>query len=568
MRLMVYFIVIWTLLSIGCCCSGLGLIHLLKIMTDWRAGDRAIVATWLGILAISITLLATSLLLPLSPQIGGCLLLGGTLSSLGGRSSRSEIFTLYRRISRGHLLLYLSIAIAIAALFLQPVSWVDAGIYHYSLIRWLSNFGTVPGLSLLMPHLGFTSVWFAFAAPLNPDGAIDRAGSTVNGFVFLLAILQLVMSITRLLRQQARLSDWFMIAYYNLMLLVGVAVYWLRLILVSTSPDIPALLLVAITTWAILVVETAPIEDRFTPRRQIVPLLLAIGAVSIKLTQLPLLCVTGLWLIVRAGLNRQVWRRMGIVGVASLLLIPFFMSSIVTSGCPTYPSPALCLDLPWTIQNNTAIVNSTHHWISWYGTPPAGVNPWLWGFQFWIKKPFNIFITAKIAMFISYSIYLLKTRGQNVDWRGGMWLMAIAAAGIGLFLNASPLYRFMLPYLLIAPALAIANYYRNLSTIESIVNKLPLFRFVNLDRHRAKIATIAILSIVTAIQVRSDYSMLVVPPAVDRIATIKRQVNDVVYLAPIEQKKRCWTTELPCTHIPRQIRLRQPQAGIKAGFIN
>jgi hypothetical protein len=588
---MLYLILVWTLLSIGCYSCGVGVLNLLKISTISRSDNvrtemrwqRAIIAIWLGVLAIAIMLLTIGLLMPLSPQIGGCLLVAGVLVALRWRSSRLEILTLCKSISRVHLLIYLSVTIATAALFSGAVGWYDSGLYHYSSIRWLANFGTVPGLSLLFPNFGFTSAWFAFSAPLNPNWSIDRTGATANGFVFLLAVLQLLISIERCcgrettptIRQQAQLSDWFVVIAYSCVLLMTIQVSLMRAILISPSPDIPALLLVLITAWTILVVETDPRSDRFTPSRQIVPLLLAVGAVAIKLTALPLLVVTGLWFVVRAGWNRQIIGRIGIVVVVSLLLMPLLLSSIVTSGCPIYPSSTFCLDLPWAVGANQSVANDTHHWISWYGRPPAGINPWLWAFQLWLKTAGNKFIIAMIALFAGCSIYLLKTRSSSAARIGSIWLIAIAAAGSGFFLLTSPLNRFMLPYLFLVPALALATYLHAHFATDAvaqpsrwrsgmrIVEKWPI--------DRARTATILLLSIATisvATQVQSNYVRLLLPSSLTRIATIKHQINDVTYFSPVGGKnKGCWTIELPCAYTPAQIRLRNPLQGIKAGFL-
>ncbi|WP_373539036.1 hypothetical protein [Chamaesiphon sp.] len=553
---MLYFILVWTLLLIGCGGCGFGLLNLLKIRSVDRVGDRAIIAVWLGMLTIAIALLASALVVPLSPQFGGGLLIIFFLLSM--RSTRLELFALSKRISKRQISIYVSAAIAIAALFAQPVIWDDSGLYHYSLVHWFAKFGTVPGLALLFPNFGFTSAWFAFSAPLNPEWLSDRTMATANGFVLLLAILQLSIGIDRLLRQQAQLSDWFITIYYSCVLSLTMGANLMPAILVSPSPDIPALLIVAMTVWAIVAVETNA-ATKFAQERQIVPLILAVGAVSIKLVTLPLLLVTGLWFVFRAGFGVKLGQRIGILAVVSLLLIPFLLSSVTTSGCPLYPSSALCLDLPWTIVNDRATANSTHHWISWYGTPDPGIHPWVWAFQHWIVSGGNKFTAGMIAISIGCAIYLLKTRSHR---HGSIVAIAIAGVGIGFFLLTAPFNRFMLPYLFIVPALALATYCRSHLAIDSI--------FVRLTLAPIKFASLGLLSIalvLAIIRVQTSYSLLLLPPAIAQTATIERQVNDVTYFAPASGLPRCWTNKLPCAYDLARIRLRDPDRGIQAGFI-
>jgi hypothetical protein len=562
---MLYFISVWTLLLIGCGICGLGLLDLLQInilrqdRPFARAGDRLIIAAWLGMLAIAITLLATALFVPLSPSIGGAISIGFLTISLTSRLTRLEICAWYQRISSIHLAIYFSMAIAIAALFSHPVSWSDSGLYHYTLMRWLANFGTVPGVALLFPNFGFTSAWFAFSAPLNPDGWSDRASATANGFIFLLAGLQLLMSGWRSIQQQAQLSDWFVIIDYScIMLFMTIRIGVMSDILVSPSPDIPAVLLVAIVTWAILTIETTTDSSQLTAARQLLPLVIAIAAVSIKLTALPLLLVTGLWFVFRAGFNGKIIHRLGIAAVLSLLLIPLLLSGIVTSGCPLYPSSAFCFDLSWAVGVDRSTANSTHHWITWYGTPPAGIDPWWWAFTHWIATTGNKSMVALGTIAAGCGIYLLKT---GLDRSCCLWMMAISGVGIGFFLLTAPFNRFMVPYLFMLPALAFATYWQSHLATKSLFAKLPI--------QLPKITSLLMFTIaasLTVSQVGSNYSSLILPPPIVQIATVKRQINDVTYFLPTPPAY-CWTNELPCAYQPARVRLRDPSQGIKAGFI-
>lgn len=59
--------------------------------------------------------------------------------------------------------------VVIANLTTQRVTWYDVGLYHFGSIRWLAEHGAVPGLALINSKFGFTSSWFALAAPFNPE---------------------------------------------------------------------------------------------------------------------------------------------------------------------------------------------------------------------------------------------------------------------------------------------------------------------------------------------------------------------------------------------------------------
>ncbi|WNZ24412.1 hypothetical protein HJG54_17150 [Leptolyngbya sp. NK1-12] len=561
---MLYSISIWTIVLIGCYGIGLGLLNGLRAYPVARLGDRAVIAVWLGILALALALLTTGLFLPLSPWVGGGFFLGFLLLAFRSKSTRSEVATFYRQISAWQIVIYFGVALAIAAFVSQPVIWEDTGLYHYSVIRWLAEFGTVPGIALLFANFGFTSAWFAFAAPLNPDILAARASTIANGLIFLLAVLQFGLSLSRIWHKQAQLTDGWIVVCYGCILPIILATDFMSIILISASPDIPALFLVIATAWTILLTETAANETQeYTKNNQTVSLFLAIGAFSIKLTALPLLFVTGLWFLFRYSLNpfnhRWLLHQMALAALFGLLLVPFFLSGIITSGCPLYPSGAFCLDLPWSPDQETSesIAKSTHGWISWYGTPPEGVSPLRWALGHWFKEFGNKVMVSLIVSTIAAAIYLLV--GKNRHRVVSRWLIALAVTEIVFFLFTAPFNRFVLPYLFIVPALAISTYLQSFKASE-LLGRLK----ISVPFFATGLVTAAVLFSILSVQ--KDYTRFIVPPPLMQIDAVQKQVNDVRYFSP-PGKELCWAVELPCAYTAKGVKLRDPAQGIQAGFV-
>jgi hypothetical protein len=577
---MLYSISVWTVLLIGCYVIGLGLLNGLRAYPTARLGDRAVIAVWLGILALAIALLTTGLLLPLSPLVGGIFFLGFLLLALRSKSIRSEVVTFYRQLSTWQIVVYFSVATVIAVFVSQSVIWEDTGLYHYSVIRWLADFGTVPGIALLFSNFGFTSAWFAFAAPLNPTILAARGSTIANGLIYLLAVLQFGLSLSRIWSKPVQLTDGLIVACYSCILPIILATDFMSIILISASPDIPSLFLVIITAWSILLVETTAasgeidvsqtnpnhiqiVKQAYTKNNSVVPLFLAIGAVTIKLIALPLLFVTGLWFIFRYGLKpfnpRWLFRQIALVALFSLLLVPFFLSGIITSGCPLYPSGAFCLDLPWSpnLEAAESIAKSTHGWISWYGTPPEGVSPLRWALGHWFKEFGNKIMVFLIISTIAAAIYLLTRR--NCYRVASSWLIALAIAGIGFFLFTAPFNRFVLPYLFLVPALAVATYLQSVD-IGKFLGRLK----ISAQLLATGLVVVAVL--VSVLSIQKDYARFFVPPPLRQIDAVQKQVNDVRYFSP-PGKELCWAIELPCAYTAKDVKLRDPAQGIKAGFV-
>src|SRR5947207_11782782 len=109
-----------------------------------------------------------------------------------------------------------------------------------------------------------------------------------------------------------------------------------------------------------------------------IPLLLAAGAAGVKLSALPLLFIACLFYA--AGGGSTVRRLPAAFAAAFLLMLPPLAYGFVTSGCPLFPSGALCFDLPWSVGRAEAARASALvlEWARWDGPAPAWANGWNW----------------------------------------------------------------------------------------------------------------------------------------------------------------------------------------------
>lgn len=138
-----------------CTVIGGGVLDLIQRSAIRRLGDRWMIAIWLGILALALCLLSASFFLPLTPWVGitlMALLVGLAWRRPGARQLLGAVRA--RATGRKTLLVFL-LMLVISVPTTQPVIWYDTGLYHFGVIRWLANYGTVPGLSLLVSQFGF-----------------------------------------------------------------------------------------------------------------------------------------------------------------------------------------------------------------------------------------------------------------------------------------------------------------------------------------------------------------------------------------------------------------------------
>ncbi len=588
---MLYLIVGW--LALGLVASVIGEVFLGSLgesreplrsglSSDLFGGDRLLLALWLGIGSLALVLLALSLVMPLKPAVG--LALGfvglaigawqGGLRILGGWSPRQ--------------MLGWTVAIVGAAAWCnRPVTWHDTGYYHYSLVQWLGQYGTVPGLALLFNNLGFTSSWFALTAPFNPDSLAGRPLSLVNGFTFLLLLGQGAAGVKGLIAGRRWVADAFSVCWAALMMPLVLFLDPLSKILRSTSPDLPVTLLVGVIAWVILVLndrqrdagQILPASEQFSARS--VPLGLALFAVTFKLIALPLLPLTFLFAV-----WRQSWFAYGrAIGLVILMLSPMVVGNLLTSGCPMYPGHVLCMAMPWSPApaslESAAII--THGWTTWYGTPPAGANPWLWSLGQWFMTSPKEKITA-LGMVLGLTIALgLAVKGLRrsglrgvvlrLDRQGEAWLCGMGVLGLAFVMANSPFFRFSAPYIVLLMAIGLARL---------LVRLLPLYRLkssvssVKSSKLSKPVIALSLALVALCLALESQ-SLLVPPPMQFSALWLQKETNGIVYRSPksgdvkeetVPHKDMCWTAEIPCAYrITSDIYLRDPDQGIAGGFV-
>jgi hypothetical protein len=570
---MLYLIVVWTALTFVCFTIGIALLNALKVECFERRGDRFIVAVWLGIATLCFLLLSASLIIPLSSLFGGALAVGLTIICLLSPQTRTALAAFWSQKSSLEIFGFFGLALAIAALSAQPVTWIDTGLYHYGAIRWLGEYGAVPGVALIHDRFAFTSSWFALGAPFNASWFGDRNSTLLNGFVFFLACFHLIISLTYASKKQAKLSDLFNICWLVLLISLLIVYPWMSDVRVSPSPDIPVHLMTGLIPWTFLVISTHQPKNSQSFNAWLIPLFLAAIAVTIKIMAAPLLIV--------AYFNYLLQGRIKISKVilgsflAFFLLLPMFTFGVIASGCPLYPKTTLCFDVPWLIPAQEAVrtAGMTTRWGDWYGDSPSNQNDWLWiskqllsWFKYSISNQFMAFSAVCSSIF---SVIILKNTKDKKAFQGYFLVIATGIVGILFILTQAPTIRLGLGYFLVIPALFFAFLIEKLSE-----NKFKWFSaFVSplLFSKLALLIPIFLISLGLVIQIWGQKPTdVLLPPEIKQVSLTSDRINNLEYFYPKDYNiEVCWGAKLPCALGPlkRDIQLREPQKGIRGGFV-
>ncbi len=231
-----------------------------------------------------------------------------------------------------------------------PVTMDDTHSYHIQMVRWVHEYGTVPGIANLHERFGFNSSWFtAISFFLFPTGSGDHF-TALNGclsFWFLLFCLQ---QSTRIHSLSLHRTGW-------LLLIALILFCWpmIRGSATNTNYDfITAVCVFTLFAWTC--------SEKATPRFEWLywPVMLF----TVRIINYPLLLCSA-WVL--AGLIRQKkWKPLlAFPFVACLILGAFFARNILLSGYPFYPSAAFDWFKPdWKVDR--AIITQLQDFIKYF----------------------------------------------------------------------------------------------------------------------------------------------------------------------------------------------------------
>ena len=603
---MLLLIIAWSLLLMVTFQIGSTFLDLNKGVYFRRIGDRFVISVWLGIIILSNMLLAISVISRLSLLVVSILSFGLMLFSIL-ISRKIYVRTLKPYLSLELILGFIFLLIGISFVTTQVVVWYDTGGYHFGIIKWLSRYGAVPGLALIYYGFGYTSSWFALGASFN-DWILDARTSTLTGgFAFLIAILHFWICLVRVFINRAKIEDWFIV----ISSLLAFAVITRYEIYVSPSQDLPIIILTIVTAWTIIIIsrnESRVLsKELFTNSdKGIIPLILSAGAVSMKLSAIPILLVSVFFYVF---LKKSVRGILNCALITFLLLLPFLAVQAITSGCLSYPSSLVCVDLPWSIgtEKIKAVSEQIRKAAQWSSITPPDTNSWRWLLQWYIREKYqNGLILLAIISFYSS---IKELCNHHLHW--AKWPIAMGIIGFFYTILLGPTWRYSLGYLSITSGIFMSIYFgkkksafnKVLSYFQSVVspklapvvflflfsitipllsimvNNLKTFNYLRLEIHDA--ARKGELSL----DIYKHYRLILPPPilnfqlgvkysgdkmlfTVSDLELVEEKVNDFHFYKP-KNGYQCWNAELPCTQFLTydNIKLRYPEVGIGKGFV-
>lgn len=325
----------------------------------------------------------------------------------------------------------------------------DTKLYHAQSIRWIEEYGIVPGQGVVNSRFSYNSSVFSLAALYSLKFVFGQSMHAMSGwFAFLLSVttLDIIKGVKKF-----RFSDFANVA----------AIYYLTLItdeVLAPSSDYATMcvLFFLVIKWLRLLEQ--PKEEQQTAPYGLL-CVLGVYALTLKLTAglILLLLIKPAYRLLKEKQWKQIlcYLLLGILTAA-----PWLIRGVLISGWLLYPFPALDLfDLPW--KQKTEWVKTDAGAIKTWG---RGVNNsvlaaqpiWEW-YGTWFKtlslmeKGIALVDIAALISFVGAAIAVfLRKNWENLD---RLLVCATAACSYLYWQTSAPLPRYGYTYMLLLPAL-------------------------------------------------------------------------------------------------------------------
>ena len=592
---MLFCLISWILLAVCAAAIGSAVLAIAGENIFSNAGDRIIAAIWLGVLITAAILLGLSVELPLSPLVGFAVLALLTIAALSARQVRQDMANFRRSLTAPAILAVGILAVIAAVNATRLVEVYDTGLYHYPLTRWLSTYGTIRGLALIHFRFGFSSSWFALAALFDFGPFQGRVSAVLDGLAILLCLVHFALAISRILAGRADRADWFLAGGYPLIFLVCFS--WA--FEVSLSPDVPVWILTLLVGWLMLVAgrhQEAVGSQPDSGRGPLLPLLLAVGTITLKPSAAPIVIVAAIFYWFTSSTKPGARLLSGIV--AGLIAVPMLLANTTSSGCPLYPNSLLCMDVPWGVGKAAArtITADIGDWGRVREATSNGPTALSWIIP-WFSQPDKLVL---ILLCVVCLAGLILARGWRAD-KSILYALGLALFGTAFLFATAPNPRFGTGYFSLYPALLFAA-----AGPKLLDGRLRSSRFKEASVFAYALVAIAVLVAAQGsvrdrllrheIDGLSDSSIakndslshrLLLPPAlassagdlfimknrrIHRLARLEFDTetsNGVEYRSP-KDRDQCWGATLPCVPLPPEadVRLRSPENGFRSGFVH
>lgn len=352
----------------------------------------------------------------------------------------------------------------------------DTNLYHAQAIRWIEDFGVIPGLANLQSRFGYNSSEFALNALYSWRWYLGQSLHTTAGFFALLSsvIAADIGHIWRDKNEQGkriiniRLSD-----FVRLGLIFYLGIIFSEII--SPASDYYAQLLIfdIIILWLDMDDISTRDSDRFTSDRvteyRALLCILIVYAITIKLS-IGLLVLLAIIPGISWIKTKKIRNILGCVMTGLLIVIPYFIRNHIISGWILYPSTLLKIGSPdWQLPKGEVQYDAKEIGMWGRGITRAEdwenvtffnwIGDWFGGLQLLEKVWVTGTAVAIIAVIIIAIIKCINYKKDSAEGKkediGALPVMTVLSVGTIFWFCSAPLVRYGYAYLMIMPLITV-----------------------------------------------------------------------------------------------------------------
>lgn len=400
---MLFVLIAWSVL--GATFVGLGLSFLRVLRFEASRAEDLFDSFWIG-WAIALTCLQMwNIFLPVNHWLS---LIVATAGALGLIWNRDILLKACCKASYNKWLVIalLAIIVWLANIAIGPPVNGDSGLYHFSSVRWAQSCAAVPGLGNLHGRLAFNQSYFLYVAMLDVGPFVHRSQHIANGILLFVLLAQILLSWQKLYSAKTEFRPG---CLFYALLLPAALKQAIGGDLSSPTPDF-AVWVLQIVLSARLFSFLADFKSDCNPKRSLVVMayISAIG-ISVKLS-FALLGISTIVVAFAVYAYGGLGRRPSLAAIGStlllsvllfgLVLIPWCLLGVITSGYVAYPCSFLAIPVDWQIPRKSVIgmMNCIYSWARQPGvhwSAVLGRNDWM---QSWIVRVAALINRLEIAI--------------------------------------------------------------------------------------------------------------------------------------------------------------------------
>jgi hypothetical protein len=431
----------------------------------------------------------------------------------------------------------------------------DEGLYYLPLINLIKEFGMLLGSGNIYFHHGLNSSWFVLAALFKFDFLKGHAFPVINTLLIMLSLAYSLRGVLALSHKKITIENLYATILLPFLLLIMTS--WG---LLSWSPDLPVIILILLMPYMLLPKSNNPMFLYG----------LSIFLFTIKLSALPIILITAWSSYKLLKKNFNLKTILILLGIGSIIVLPWLVRNIVTSGYLTYPIHNLDLfNVDWKVPKAIAtyMIDNTRGWARIKGLQMPEVQTL--GFYNWFTHWFfqNIFSIELDALFLATLIFLssawsLRKTIKKIPHYP--LLLSTFILGVVFWFMSAPETRYGLGWICgLASLLILPVCLQTLLIIQKKYMAPAQWAYVIFCLYAILFGKIPIDDFNESLLQRTWQLPQYPIPQTEKII-----LSDQVTFLKLKQGDQCWETNMPCAAQNLiQLRGKKLQDGLKAKLV-